>query len=138
MAFLTRGGIAGEVAHCFFTGLLEICAGSALAAELPPTEAGKILPFLLSFGGLSVCCQVLACFGEEPLPWGKLLWGRLLHGLFTALLAVPWLKRAVLPAMTGAAVPAFSVGRMLWGSGAMVLLCLLLTVRWERGMAAEG
>ena len=138
LAFLTRGGIAGEVAHCFFTGLLEICAGSALAAELPPTEAGKILPFLLSFGGLSVCCQVSACFGEEPLPWGKLLWGRLLHGLFTALLAVPWLKRAVLPAMTGAAVPAFSVGRMLWGSGAMVLLCLLLTVRWERGMAAEG
>lgn len=138
LAFLTRGGIAGETAHCFFTGLLEICAGSALAAELPPTEAGKILPFLLSFGGLSVCCQVSACFGEEPLPWGKLLWGRLLHGLFTALLAVPWLKRAVLPAMTGAAVPAFSVGRMLWGSGAMVLLCLLLTVRWERGMAAEG
>ena len=129
VAFLTRGGIAGEVAHCFFTGLLEICAGSALAAELPPTEAGKILPFLLSFGGLSVCCQVLACFGEEPLPWGKLLWGRLLHGLFTALLAVPWLKRAVLPAMTGAAVPAFSVGRMLWGSGAMVLLCLLLKRR---------
>ena len=128
VAFLTRGGIAGEVAHCFFTGLLEICAGSALAAELPPTEAGKILPFLLSFGGLSVCCQVSACFGEEPLSWGKLLWGRLLHGLFTALLAVPWLKRAVLPAMTGAAVPAFSVGRMLWGSGAMVLLCLLLTV----------
>lgn len=116
----------------------EICAGSALAAELPPTEAGKILPFLLSFGGLSVCCQVSACFGEEPLPWGKLLWGRLLHGLFTAFLAVPWLKRVVLPAMTGAAVPAFSVGRMLWGSGAMVLLCLLLTVRWERGMAAEG
>ena len=111
---------------------------AALAAELPPTEAGKILPFLLSFGGLSVCCQVSACFGEEPLSWGKLLWGRLLHGLFTMLLAVPWLKRAVLPAMTGAAVPAFSVGRMLWGSGAMVLLCLLLTVRWERGMAAEG
>lgn len=138
LAFLTRGGVAGEVAHCFFTGLLEICAGSALAAELPPTEAGKILPFLLSFGGLSVCCQVSACFGEEPLPWGKLLWGRLLHGFLTALLAVPWLKRAVLPAMTGAAVPAFSVGRMLWGSGAMVLLCLLLTVRWERGMAAEG
>ena len=111
VAFLTRGGIAGEVAHCFFTGLLEICAGSALAVELPPTEAGKILPFLLSFGGLSVCCQVSACFGEEPLPWGKLLWGRLLHGLFTAFLAVPWLKRVVLPAMTGAAVPAFSAGR---------------------------
>ena len=125
LALLTRGGMAGETAHCFFTGLLEICAGSALAAELPPTEAGKILPFLLSFGGLSVCCQVSACFGEEPLSWGKLLWGRLLHGLLTALLAVPWLKRAVLPAMTGAAVPAFSVGRMLWGSGAMVLLCLL-------------
>ena len=97
-----------------------------LAAALHPTEAGKILPFLLSFGGLSVCCQVSACFGEEPLSWGKLLWGRLLHGLLTALLAVPWLKRAVLPAMTGAAVPAFSVGRMLWGSGALVLLCLLL------------
>ena len=138
LAFLTRGGITGETAHCFFTGLLEICAGSALAAELPPAEAAKILPFLLSFGGLSVCCQVAACFGEAPLPWGKLLWGRLLHGLLTALLAAPWLKRAVLPAMTGAVVPAFSMGRMLWGSGAMVLLCLLLAARWERGMAAGG
>lgn len=56
------------------------------------------------------------------------------HGAFGGTV----LKRVALPAMTGAAVPAFSVGRMLWGSGAMVLLCLLLTVRWERGMAAEG
>ena len=68
----------------------------------------------------------------------NVLMGRLLHGTLTALLAAPWLGRAAVQAMTGAAVPAFSAERTLWGSGAMVLLCLLLTVRWERGMAAEG
>ena len=134
LAGLTRGWLAGETARCFFTGLLEICAGSALAATLPPAEAAKILPFLLSFGGVSVCCQAAACFGESPLPWGRLLLGRLLHGVLTGLLAAPWLKRAAAQAMTGAAVPAFSAGRMLWGGGCMVLLCLLLALRWEQGI----
>lgn len=60
----------------------------------PPVEAAKILPFMLSFGGLSVCCQVEACFEEDALPWGRLLMGRLLHGTLTALLAAPWLGRA--------------------------------------------
>ena len=136
--FFSHGFLSGATARCFLTGLLEICAGSAQAAELPPAEAAKILPFLLSFGGLSVCCQVSACLGEIPLPWGKLLLSRLAHGLLTALLAAPWLKRAVVPAMTGAAGPAFSLGRMLWGSGSMLLLCLLLAFRWERGLPGQG
>lgn len=93
---------------------------------------------MLSFGGLSVCCQVEACFEEDALPWGRLLMGRLLHGTLTALLAAPWLGRAAVQAMTGAAVPAFSAGRTLWGSGAMLLLCLLLAARWERGLPEEG
>lgn len=138
LALLSGGKISGETADCLLTGLLEICAGSAKAAALPPSEAAKILPFLLSFGGLSVCCQVAACFGEDALPWGKLLMGRLLHGTLTALLAAPWLKRAAVQAVTGAAIPAFSAGRMLWGSGAMLLLCLLLAARWERGLPEEG
>ena len=138
VAFLTRGGIAGEVAHCFFTGLLEICAGSALAAELPLPRPARSCRFCFPLGDFRFAVRFRPALGRSRCPGGKLLWGRLLHGLFTAFLAVPWLKRVVLPAMTGAAVPAFSVGRMLWGSGAMVLLCLLLTVRWERGMAAEG
>lgn len=132
LGLLTGGRVAGQAADCLLTGLLEICAGSAMAARLPPAEAAGILPFLLSFGGLSVCCQVAACFGESPLPWGRLLLGRLAHGVVTALLAAPWL-RAVLPAATGA-VPAFCAGRMLWGSAAMLLLCGMLAARWERGL----
>ncbi len=138
LMILSGGAISGEAADCLLTGLLEICAGSAKAAALPPVEAAKILPFLLSFGGLSVCCQVEACFGEDALPWGRLLMGRLLHGTLTALLTAPWLGRAAVQAMTGAAVPAFSAGRTLWGSGAMLLLCLLLAARWERGLPEEG
>ena len=98
-------------------------------------EAAKILPFLLSFGGISICCQVAACLGETGLPWGRLLLSRLLHGLLTALLALPWLgRRAAVPAMTGAAVPALSLGRMLWGSLWMLVLCGMLAARWERGL----
>lgn len=131
------GKLSAAAAECLLTGLLEICAGSAMAARLPPAEAAAILPFLLSFGGLSVCCQVAACFGEDTLPWGRLLLARLLHGGLTAALAAPWLRGAVVQTVTGA-VPALSMGRMLWGSGAMLLLCLLLAARWERGLPGEG
>ena len=135
LAALSGGRLCGTTADCLLTGLLEICAGSAMAARLPPAEAAKILPFLLSFGGISICCQVAACLGETGLPWGRLLLSRLLHGLLTALLALPWLgRRAAVPAMTGAAVPALSLGRMLWGSLWMLVLCGMLAARWERGL----
>lgn len=135
---LSGGALGGETANCLLLGLLEICAGSAAAAELPPTEAAKILPFLLSFGGISICCQVAACFDEEGLPWGRLLTARLLHGTLTALLARPWLPvRAAALVMTGAPTLAVGGWRLWWGSICMVTLCGMLIARWQRPAWAE-
>ena len=132
IAAISCGTLGRETTDCLLTGLLEICAGCAAVAEIPPSEAAKILPFLLSFGGASVCCQVAACFGEQGLPWGKLVLSRLLHGGFTALLAHFWFPRWVQPAMTGAPVLAIGGGRLIWGCLWMLVLCGMLVARWER------
>lgn len=134
IGWLSGGWIAGDTADCLLTGMLEICAGSARAMSLAPTEAAKILPFLLSFGGCSVWCQVAACFGEGGLPWGRLILSRLLHGLLTAVLAAPWLSTcAAALAMSGGAVLAQTGGELIWGTFWMLVLCLMLVLRWEKG-----
>ena len=69
------------------------------------------------WGDFRFAVRFRPALGRSRCPGGKLLWGRLLHGLFTAFLAVPWLKRVVLPAMTGAAVPAFSWGGCCGAAG---------------------
>ena len=42
--------------------------------------------FMLGWAGLSVHCQVLAFLGDSGLSMGTYLWGKLLHGLFSAAL----------------------------------------------------
>lgn len=138
IAFLTGGAVSGETARAFLTGLLEISAGSAAAASLPPLEAAKILPFLLSFGGLSVALQASAPFREGEFPWGRFLLGRVLHGALTALLAAPWLPgRVAAYAMGGARVLASGGGELLWGTFWMLTLCLMLFCRWELGPSGK-
>lgn len=136
LAILARGcsavlALSPGAAECLLTGMLEICAGCAAAGGISPAEAARILPFLLSLGGISVCCQVAACFGEQGLPWGKLLLSRLLHGGLTALLAWLWLPRWVQPVMGGMPVLAEGGTRLLWGCLWMLVLCGMLAARWE-------
>ena len=137
LARLSGGRLAGETARCHLTGLLEVSAGTSMAAGLPPAEAAKILPFLLSFGGLSVMLQAAAPFEEGVFPWGRFFLSRLLHGTLTALLARPWLPgRAAVGAMTGQPELAVGGGKLLWGCCTMLLLTLMLSVRWEAGERA--
>lgn len=139
LGWASGGYLTGATADCMLTGMLEICAGCARASSLPSVEAAKILPFLLSFGGCSVWCQVAACFGGAGIPWGRLILSRLLHGIFTALLAAPWLNAcAAALAMGGSAVLITSGGELIWGCVWMLLLLVMLCVRWERKTIGEA
>ena len=87
----TGGWLTPQGGECLLTGMLEVCGGSAAAAALPLRQAALVLPFMLSFGSLSVIFQVLSCFPAGRIKAGPFLWSRLLHGLLTEALAAPWL-----------------------------------------------
>ena len=87
-------------------------------------QGALVLPFLLSFASFSVIGQLAACFGQHPPALGLLLRARLLHGVFTALLATPvlWAQFAAAPAMTGQPVLAPGSGALL---GALCLMAMV-------------
>ena len=120
---VTGGLLTPQGAVCLCSGFLEIGGGCALAQSLPPGQGALVLPFLLSFSSLSVICQLAACFGDHPVDGGLLVRARLLHGLLTALLAVPVIEARF------AAVPAMLTGRPVLapaGGGLLGALCLMV------------
>ncbi len=122
LSALSGGRLSPGGACALVRGMLEICSGSAAAMELPPTQAVLILPFLLSFGGLSVLCQIAACFPPGKVKMGLFFRARVIHGMLTQLLAAPWLLARC------AAVGAYAAGgRVLTGDGttAAGTVCLL-------------
>lgn len=65
-------------------GFMEVSNGVAM---LPADEAAKALPmaaFLLGWGGLSVLCQTVSVVQESGLSIRTYIYGKLLHGLFSA------------------------------------------------------
>ena len=124
LSALTGGVLTPAGAVCLGTGLLEVSGGCALAQGLPPGQGALVLPFLLSFASFSVIGQLAACFGQHPPALGLLLRARLLHGVFTALLATPvlWAQFAAAPAMTGQPVLAPGSGALL---GALCLMAMV-------------
>ena len=124
---LTGGVLTPAGAACFFSGLLEIGGGCALAQGLPPGQGALVLPFLLSFSSFSVICQVAACFGEAGVDAGLLFRSRVLHGGLTFLLAVPvlWGRFAAAPAMTGQPVLAPGSGHLLGALCIMAMVTIL-------------
>ena len=67
-------------------GLAELTAGLSAMEGFSPKNAA-VAAFLLGWGGLSVCAQVLRHAREAGLSAGPYLAGRLLHGLVSALAA---------------------------------------------------
>lgn len=124
---LTGGLLRPEGAQALLSGALEICCGCARAQALPPAQAALILPFLVSFSGLSVICQTAAIFSGSGVRMGPMAAGRALHGVLTALLATP---RLYLDSLArGAFAPAgvtLAQGSSAAGGAALLLLCALL------------
>ena len=67
-------------------GILELTAGLSAMEGFSP-ESAAVAAFLLGWGGLSVCAQVLRHAGEAGLSAAPYLAGRFLHGLVSALAA---------------------------------------------------
>lgn len=95
------GWVDSDTASVLVSGLLEICTGCAAAARLAPLDALKVLPMLLSFGGVAVICQVMAAIGMRGVPMKRMLLSRPLHGVLTALLAYPLLRGECAAVSTG-------------------------------------
>lgn len=133
MGFLSHQGAEG-----FLLGLLEICGGSALAIALPPNQAALVLPFLLSFGSLSVLCQLMACFSQGQVGFGRLLRGRIIHGLLTTALASPWLwQKARLTAAFAPVHARIDNGTTTAGTICMLGMCIILFLTIE-GQSGRG
>ena len=73
-------------AERLLTGLLEVSSGVSSLTGGPLSGRLSMAAFMLGWAGLSVHCQVLAFLGDSGLSMGTYLWGKLLHGLFSAAL----------------------------------------------------
>ena len=132
---ITGGFLSGEGAQTLLTGALEICGGCAMAGKLEEKQAALVLPFLLSVGGLSVICQVMACFEEGLKKPGLFLRSRLLHGLLTQLLAGPVLyaMAQTVPAGLMLSPTLGGDGRTVPGTVCLLAMCAILLLTLESG-----
>ncbi|MBQ8670882.1 MAG: hypothetical protein IJ508_06555 [Oscillospiraceae bacterium] len=109
VAFLSCGKISAEAAAAALCGLLEITCGAFACQTLSWQGICVLLPFLASFGSLSVLCQVSACLNGREVSTAALLRGRLIHGFLSALMAAPLLWQ-LQPSVEALARPAQPLG----------------------------
>ena len=80
-------GFSEAWAQRLLTGLLELSSGVwSLTGEGSLQGKAAMAAFLLGWAGISVHCQVLSFLGESGLNTGTYIGGKLLHGVFSALL----------------------------------------------------
>lgn len=84
--------VQGDTLSALLTGLLEVSAGCAAAAALPADVALVLLPFFLSFGGLSIAFQAASFFREGGFKMGSFLLWRGVHGVITVVLTLQFLS----------------------------------------------
>lgn len=86
-AFSVRSGLELRASRALLGGILELGSGAAALRGLAPTAANLALAaFVLGFGSLSVHCQTLAAVAGTEIKTARHFAGRLLHGVFSALI----------------------------------------------------
>lgn len=130
---VTGGGISPGAALTLINGSVEICMGAAGGAALSPMEALSVLPFLLSFSGLSCILQVAATVGEQGIPMGRFLLSRPLHGLLTQLFAYLLLRDScgALPAGLITSATLAPEPQSIVGSVLLLAMCAILFLTLE-------
>ncbi len=83
---------AAETLGALFLGLMEVTTGCMAAAALPGRLPLLLLPFFISFAGLSIFFQIRATLQPYRLRFAPFLFCRVLHGLLSALLSYPLLR----------------------------------------------
>ena len=108
-------------------GLLEVTGGVFACGGLNWTAAAFLVPFLVSFGSVSVLCQLAVCLDCPALSPGALLKGRLAQGLLCSLTAGPLLL-GLAPAQAAwqTAVQPLAGPSSVLSSAALLGLCSLL------------
>lgn len=82
-------GLDPALSRRLLTGLVELSSGvTSLSPGGDPAHQIPLAAFLLGWAGLSVHCQVLSFLADSDLHMGTYLTGKLLHGLFSALLTL--------------------------------------------------
>jgi len=129
---VTGGALSEQSARCLTALLSEITLGCGMASELTASEAAEILPFALSFGGISVICQIMCCASEIKPSLSAMFASRLLHAALTALICLQWLPEKA------AAVNTFSASPVLYADKStvfitffMLMLCSMLFLSLE-------
>lgn len=80
-------GLTEAWARRLLTGVLELSSGVAsLTGDGTLEGKAAMAAFLLGWAGISVHCQVLSFLGESGLSTRTYIGGKLLHGMFSALL----------------------------------------------------
>lgn len=81
------------VIRCILVGLLEVTTGCMEAASLPGRWPGLLIPFFISFAGLSILFQIRAILAGRGLRFGRFYLCRLLHAGLTLAFSCPFLWR---------------------------------------------
>jgi len=133
---LSGGLLSPQAGAAACSGVLEITCGVFACRGLGWGELCLLLPFLVSFGSLSVLCQVSACLRGRGIGMGPVLRGRMAHGLLCAAAAAPLLRRMgpALPAWAAAARP-LSDPRVVLSSAGLLGLCSLLVLQLGGALA---
>lgn len=133
ISFLSCGKIGANTAAAALCGLLEITCGVFACRTLSWQAICILLPFLVSFGSLSVLCQVCACLNGRGVSAAALLRGRLVHGFLSTLMAAPLLWQLP-PSVEALARPAQPLGSSasVLSSLALLGMCSLFLLGLER------
>lgn len=132
-------GLSADFLCQVLNGMLEVTTG---LSSLTATGGSLLLhiiaaAFLLGWAGISIHCQVLSFIGDSDLSLKPYFLGKLIHGVFSALLAalalrMDWLQNTVLAFAPVSAVKApsaiVSSGIISAAMGAFFLLAIFLFV----------
>jgi hypothetical protein len=125
------GAVPPKTFSAAFCGILEVTCGIFACGNLDWNSLCFVVPFLVSFGSLSVLFQISSCLRGCGLKMLPLLAGRFLHALLCTLMAAP-LLRQMAPGISALAQAARPLGQpasvlstvALLGTASLLLLSL--------------
>ncbi len=129
---VSQGFVPAGVGSAFLSGTLEITSGLFVSQNLPYYALCVLVPFLLSFGSLSVMLQIAACMRGHKISMSAVMRSRFIHGVLTSVMAAPLLWR-IAPAQwvsITTAQPLTEPSTLLSTVGLLCMSAMLLQSLW--------
>lgn len=82
-------GVGEDLAQAVVNGIFEVTSGCVSASKLNGGMAFALISAIVSFGGLSVLFQIMACFSGNHIRFRPLILARIFHIPLSAALALP-------------------------------------------------